>query len=58
LLRVEALADDPAFAAALSQLLGAMDKGGDATGAFVQARRVLGNVVRTRATPWSRGVAP
>lgn len=58
LLRVESLGDDPAFAAALTQLLAAMDRGGDVTGPVVQARRVLGNVVRTRATVWSRGVTP
>ena len=28
------------------------------TASVVQARRVLGNVARTRATPWSRGVSP
>ena len=58
LLRVEALGDAPAFAAALSRVLAAMDRGGDATDAFVEARRVLGNVLRTRTTPWSRGVMP
>jgi hypothetical protein len=58
LLRVEALADEPAFAAALTQLLSRLEQGGDATGAFLAARRVLGNVVRTRATVWSRGVTP
>lgn len=58
LLRAESLADAPAFAAALGNVLAAFDRGGDATLAFVQARRVLGNVTRTRATPWSRGVMP
>lgn len=58
LLRVEALGDDPAFAAVLTQLLAAMDRGGDVTAPVVQARRVLGNVVRTRATAWSRGGPP
>jgi hypothetical protein len=58
LLRAESLADAPAFAAALGNVLAVFDRGGDATPAFVQARRVLGNVTRTRATPWSRGVMP
>jgi hypothetical protein len=58
LLRVESLADAPGFASALSGVLEVLDRGGDATAAFVQARRVLGNVQRTRATPWSRGVSP
>jgi hypothetical protein len=58
LLRVEALGDAPAFAAALSRVLAAMDRGGDATDVFVEARRVLGNVLRTRTTSWSRGVVP
>ncbi len=31
---------------------------GDATDVFVEARRVLGNVLRTRTTSWSRGVVP
>ena len=57
LLRVEALGDDPAFSSALSQVLRVMEQGGNATEAFAQARRVLGNVMRTRATSWSRGVA-
>ena len=57
-LRVESLADAPSFAASLHTLLVAFDRGGDVTPAFVQARRVLGNVARTRVTPWSRGVIP
>lgn len=57
-LRVEALADAPGFAAALGAVLTVFDRGGDVTEAFVQARRGLGNVTRTRATPWSRGGAP
>lgn len=58
LLRVEALADAPSFAAALSAVLDGLERGGDVTAPFVQARRVLGNVVRARSTPWSRGVSP
>lgn len=55
LLRAEALADDPAFAAALGRLLDAMGKGGDVTNEFVAARRVLGNVRRAAVQPWSSG---
>lgn len=58
LLRAESLVDAPAFAAALGNVLAAFERDGDATALFVQARRVLGNVSRTRATPWSRGVTP
>lgn len=58
LLRVEALGDAPAFAAAVAQLLEVVDRGGDATTAVVSARRVLGNVVRTPGATWSRGVPP
>jgi hypothetical protein len=58
LLRVEALADAPAFAAALGAVLDVFERGGDATAAVMQARRVLGNVSRTRATVWSGGVTP
>ncbi len=55
-LRVEALSDSPAFAAAVGAALDALGRGGDATDAFVRARRVLGGVVRTEAGAWSRGV--
>ncbi len=55
-LRVEALGDSPAFAAAVGAALDMLDRGGDATEAFVRARRVLGGVVRTEAGAWSRGV--
>jgi hypothetical protein len=58
LLRAEALAEDPAFAAALGRLLDAMGAGGDVTNALVAARRVLGNVRRTELTPWSNGGPP
>jgi hypothetical protein len=58
LLRVEALGDAPAFAAAVAQLLEVVDRGGDATPAVVSARRVLDNVVRTPGAAWSRGVPP
>ena len=57
-LRVEALGDAPAFAAAVGAVLDALGRGGDATAAFVRARRVLGGVVRTDAGAWSRGVSP
>ncbi len=55
-LRVEALGDSPAFAAAVAAVLDVLGHGGDATEAFVRARRVLGGVVRTEAGAWSRGV--
>ena len=55
-LRVEALGDSPAFAAAVGAVLDALGRNGDATEAFVRARRVLGGVVRTDASAWSRGV--
>ncbi|WP_373058266.1 hypothetical protein [Gemmatimonas sp.] len=55
-LRVEALGDSPAFAAAVATVLAVMDRNGDATEAFVGARRVLGGVVRTDAGAWSRGI--
>ncbi len=58
LLRAESLADAPAFAAAVARTLDAMAVGGDVTARFVEARRVLGVVVRTPATAWSRGVVP
>ncbi|WP_396219463.1 hypothetical protein [Gemmatimonas sp.] len=56
LLRVEALGDSPAFAAAVGAVLDALAGGGDATEAFLRARRVLGGVARTEAGVWSRGV--
>ena len=46
----------PAFAAAVGAVLELLASGGDATEAFVRARRVLGGVVRTEAGVWSRGV--
>ena len=55
-LRVEALGDSPAFAAAVGAVLEVLANGGEATEAFVRARRVLGGVVRTEAGVWSRGV--
>ncbi len=55
-LRVEALGDSPAFAAAVGAVLDALGRSADATEAFVRARRVLGGVVRTDAGAWSRGV--
>jgi len=58
LLRVEALADAPAFAGAVARVLDVVERGGDVTAAFVGARRVLGNVVRTPGAGWSRGVPP
>jgi hypothetical protein len=55
LLRVESLADAPAFAAALAGIID-MPNGTDASAAFTAARRVLGTVVRTTPSAWSRGV--
>ena len=58
LLRVEALGDAPVFAAAIARVLRVVEQGGDATASLVDARRALGNVVRTTVVPWSRGVTP
>ncbi len=55
-LRVDALGDSPAFAAAVGDILEVLAREGDVTAAFVRARRVLGGVVRTEAGAWSRGV--
>jgi hypothetical protein len=57
-LRVDALADAPTFAAAVGAVLDALRDGEDATDAFVRARRVLGGVVRGDGGIWSRGVPP
>lgn len=57
-LRADALGDAPAFAAAVSAVLDALNTGADATDAFVRARRVLGVVTRTDAGVWSRGGPP
>jgi hypothetical protein len=57
-LRVDALADAPAFAAAVGAVLDALRDRRDATDAFVRARRVLGGVVRGDGGIWSRGVPP
>ncbi len=56
-LRVEALGDSPAFAAAVGAVLDAVGRGGNVTEEFVRARRVLGGVVRTDAGAWSRGMS-
>ncbi|MCC6245768.1 MAG: hypothetical protein IT353_23245 [Gemmatimonadaceae bacterium] len=60
LLRVDALGDAPAFAAALSQLLAQLSSAGavDVTASFINARRVLGGVQRLPSTAWSRGSPP
>ena len=59
-LRLESLADAPAFAEALSSLLEVFRRGtgADATESFLRARRVLGGIVRVPATGWSRGGPP
>jgi len=53
-LRLEAVADAPAFAAAVERLLGAMARGGDITAEVLTARRVLGIVERAPVSTWSR----
>lgn len=55
-LRVEALADAPVFAAAVGRVLDVLAQGGDLTPAFLSARRALGGVLRTEAGVWSREV--
>jgi hypothetical protein len=57
-LRVDALADAPAFAAAVGAVLDVLRDRRDATDSFVRARRVLGGVVRGDGGIWSRGVPP
>ena len=59
-LRLESLADDPAFAQALSSLLDAFVRGSgaDVTVPFLRARRVLGGITRIPLTTWSRGGPP
>ncbi|MBL0170656.1 MAG: hypothetical protein IPP90_07975 [Gemmatimonadaceae bacterium] len=59
-LRLESLADAPAFAQALTSLIEAFAStpGADVTEPFRRARRVLGGVVRIPAVPWSRGGPP
>ncbi len=53
-LRLEAVAEMPDFAAALGGILDAMRRGGDVTDSFVRARRVLGGVQRAPNSAWSR----
>jgi hypothetical protein len=55
LLRVEALADAPAFAAAVQTVVDRLTAGGDATEAFQRARWVLGGVTRLGQTRWADG---
>jgi hypothetical protein len=57
LLRIDALATEPRFAAALGDAVTALRGGGDATGVLVQARRLLAGGGRTRAglAPWDFG---
>ena len=59
-LRIESVADAPAFAEALAALLEALSKSSsaDVTEPFLRARRVLGGVTRVPATTWSRGGPP
>lgn len=58
LLRVESLADAPAFAASLTRVLDGLAQGGDLTATLVDARRTLGNVERAPVGRWSRMVPP
>ncbi len=59
-LRVESLADAPAFADAIGALLEAFAKapGTDVTEPFLRARRVLGGIERVPSAAWSRGGPP
>jgi len=59
-LRLESIADAPAFAEALSSLLEALSRGNgvDVTEPFLRARRVLGGIDRLPAATWSRGGPP
>ena len=60
LLRLESLADAPAFAESLNALLGVLASVGqhDLTEPFVRARRVLGGIERTPVRAWSRSGPP
>ncbi len=63
LLRLESLADAPAFAEALTAVLEAIggaraDARVDVTEPFLRARRVLGGIERVPAAGWSRGGPP
>ncbi len=53
-LRVESLGDAPGFASALVEVIERLRAGGDATEAFVRARRVLGGMSRANDAAWSR----
>jgi hypothetical protein len=55
LLRLEALTDAPAFAAAVQAVVERLTAGGDATEAFQRARWVLGGVTRLGGTRWTDG---
>ena len=59
-LRLESLADDPAFADAVLSLLDAFTRGAtpNVTEPFLRARRVLGGIARVPVAPWSRGSPP
>lgn len=63
-LRLESLADAPAFAEALSSLIEAVNvsasrsKRTDVTEQFIRARRVLGGIERVPSLEWSRGGPP
>ncbi len=58
IMRLEVLGDDAALASALDGAIDALRRGGDATDAFVRARRVIGGVARgdarSSAPTWSR----
>jgi len=61
LLRVESLADAPAFATALTSVLESLSTGrdsADVTARFARARRVLGGIQRLPSSAWSRGGTP
>jgi hypothetical protein len=60
ILRLESLADAPAFATALSSVLDALARGPspDVTEPFLRARRVLGGIARVPDANWSRSGPP
>jgi len=58
LMRIEAMGDAPLYTDALLAVLDVLKRGGDATPAFIRARRALGGVTRAPNSAWSRVGAP
>lgn len=58
IIRAEALAVAPAFAASLESLLAKLESGGDLTSAIVNSRRTLGTVRRANGSRWSKVLPP